>query len=185
MTAALLTAYLALHTAFTWGRFDIFRIDGPTPRGVRAIEISAAASIMVGGALIAVRPAGNLMLDCLGLALAALSAGMFAWAAATIGHKQLTAAFSQDLPQSLITRGPFRHVRNPFYVSYIIAHAIPLFASRSPWALPGLCVMTAIYVRAALQEERKFLGSALAQDWQAYRRATGRFLPRLRGLPKA
>ena len=185
MTAALLVAYVALHAAFTWGRIAVFRIDGPTPLGVRAIEHCAAASIALGATLIAVRPDGHAGLDCLALLLAVASASLFAWGVATVQRKQLTAAFSADMPMSLVTRGPFRYVRNPFYLAYIIAHAIPLFVSRSPWALPGLLTMTAIYVRAVLLEERKFLHSDLAPAWRAYQRSTGRFLPRLRGLQRS
>ena len=178
----MLVVYLALHAAFTWGRIALFRIDGPTPPGVRLIEHCAAASIALGATLIAIRPGGHLSLDCLGLVLSVTSAGLFAWGVATVQRKQLTAAFSADLPLSLITQGPFRYVRNPFYLAYIIAHAVPLVASRSPWALPGLLVMSAIYVRATLLEERKFLRSDLAPAWRAYQRSTGRFLPRLRSL---
>ena len=182
MTTALLVAYVALHVAFTWGRIAVFRIDGLTPPGVRVIEHCAAASIAAGSTLIAIRATGHAGLDCLGLALAVTSAGLFAWGVVTVQRKQLTAAFSADLPVSLITQGPFRYVRNPFYLAYIVAHAVPLLASRSPWALPGLLVMSAIYVRAAVLEERKFLRSDLAPAWRAYQRSTGRFLPRLRSL---
>lgn len=182
MTVALLVAYLALHAAFTWGRIAVFRIDGPTPAGVRDIEHCAAASIALGSTLIAVRADGHFNLDCLGLLLTVTSAALFAWGVATVQRKQLTAAFSADLPLSLVTQGPFRYVRNPFYLAYIIAHAVPLVASRTPWALPGLLVMSVIYVRAALLEERKFLSSDLAPAWRAYQRSTGRFLPRLRSL---
>lgn len=184
MTAGLLAAYLALHAAFIWGRIAVFRIDGPTPPGVRVIEHCAAISIALGATLIAFRSTGHMSLDCLGLVLAVTSAALFAWGVATVDRKQLTAAFSADAPLALVTRGPFRYVRNPFYLAYIIAHAIPLFATRSPWALPGLLVMSAIYVRAALLEERKFLRSDLAPAWRAYQRRTGRFLPRLHGLER-
>ena len=179
MTLALLLGYLALHGLFTWARVAVFRIDGPTPPGVRVIELAASAAIIVGAVLIAWRDGGRPALDGLAWLLAALSAALFLWALRCIRPLQLTAAFSTDTPHSLVTSGPFRWVRNPFYLSYLLAHAVPLAATGSAWAAPGLMLMAAIYRRAALLEEGKFLASPLAGPFRAYQRRTGRFLPRI------
>jgi len=180
MTAAFLFAYLAIHAAFAWGRIAVFRIDGPTPLGVRAIEICAAASIGLGGFLIAQRTQVSALLETLAWLLLSGSAALFVWGVTTVRRKELTTAFCTDLPQFLITRGPFRRMRNPFYLACILAHGMPVCASGSAWALLPLLLMSAIYVRAALHEERKFLASDLAPAWRHYQRRTGRFLPRLR-----
>jgi protein-S-isoprenylcysteine O-methyltransferase Ste14 len=41
-------------------------------------------------------------------------------------------------------------------------------------------VMAAVYERAAREEERGFLASALAGEYQSYRRRTGKYLPAVR-----
>lgn len=177
-TVLLLLAMLALHAGFTWARIAVFRIDGATPPGVRLIEICAAASIAVGAALVASRAEAHVMLDMVAALLAAMSAALFAWGLRSIRPKQLSAAFSDDEPHLLVRRGPYRFIRHPFYLAYLLAHTVPVAASRSPWALPGLLVMSLIYLRAAQLEERKFLASPLAAAWREHQQRTGRFLPR-------
>lgn len=181
MTATLLLAFLALHAAFAWARFAVFRIDGDTPAGVRLIEAATTASVAAGAVLIGSRDGDHPACDALAGLLAAASAALFAWALSGVRRGQLTAAFSGDRPRQLITRGAFRWVRHPFYLAYLLGHALPWLAARSVWALPGLLLMAAIYWRAATLEERKFLASPLAAAWRRYRRRTGRFLPRLPG----
>lgn len=178
MTIALLTTYLALHVAFTWARIVVFRIDGPTPRGVRLIELCATCSILAGGLVLGQQESPP-SLGALGACTAAASAGLFFWGLKSIRPGQLSAAFSDDVPTFLVTQGPYRYIRNPFYLAYLLAHAVPWVATGATAALPGLAIMTAIYARAALLEERKFRASACAPDWEAYRQRTGRFLPRL------
>jgi len=173
----LLALNLSLHAAFIWGRNAVFRVDGRPPRGVRIIEFSAALSLIAGGTLIVRRPAVFLPLDLLAVACAVLSGALFAWGVATTRCGQLTAAFSEDAPAELITSGPFRFVRNPFYVSYLLAYLQAVLASRSPWSLLPLLGMWCIYRRAAALEEQKFRRSYLAKTYSRYAACTGRFLP--------
>jgi protein-S-isoprenylcysteine O-methyltransferase Ste14 len=179
MTALLIASFLSLHAAFAWGRVRVFRIDGPTPPGVRLIELASAASIGIGTLLIATRATPHVLLDLLALLCATVSAALFAWGVHAVGRLALTAAFSADTPRQLLTHGPFRFTRNPFYATYLLGHAVPLLATRSAWALPALVVMAGIYIGAVQIEERKFLASPLAEAWRAYAAQTGRFLPRL------
>jgi protein-S-isoprenylcysteine O-methyltransferase Ste14 len=177
MTALLIACFFCLHASFAWGRVQVFRIDGATPPGVRLIEGASAASIATGALLIATRTAPHALFDPLALLCALASAALFAWGVHAVGRRALTAAFSDDSPQRLLTHGPFCLTRNPFYTAYLLGHALPLLATRSAWALPALGVMAAIYVAAVHVEERKFLASPLADDWRAYAARTGRFLP--------
>ena len=179
-TAWLLLAMLALHAGFTWARIAVFRIDGSTPRGVRLIEVAAASSIAVGLGLVATRGDSSGWRGLAATLLAGASAGLFAWGLHTIPRLQFTAAFSNDPPTTLVTRGPYRYIRHPFYAAYVMAHALPIVATGSLWAWPGLLGMAAIYARAAHLEERKFLASPMAAAWREHQRRTGWFLPRWR-----
>jgi len=179
MTLALVVAFVTLHAAFVWARFAIFRISGHTPAGVRLIEASATASIALGVVLILMRPAGARWLDLLAVVAGVISTALFVWGLRSVRPMQLTAAFSADLPAELVSTGAFAFVRNPFYLAYIIAHALPVAASRSFWAIPAALWMGAIYTRAAILEERKFLASPRADDFRRYAAETGRFFPRL------
>ena len=155
----------------------MFRVDGPLPCGVRIIEFSATLSLITGGTLILLRPAVSPPLNLLAVACAVLSGAVFAWGVKTIGCGRLTAAFSHDAPAELITSGPFRFVRNPFYVSYLLAYLQAVLASRSPWSMLPLLGMWCIYRRAAGLEEQKFQRSRLAKNYRRYAACTGRFLP--------
>jgi len=181
MKAILLLGFVALQAAFIWARYAVFRIDGPTPRGVRLIEASATVAIVAGVVLIWIDGTTAVRVALAAVAMAS-SAGIFAWAVKSIGPGELTAAFSPDVPVHLQCRGAYAFVRNPFYLSYILAHAAPLIVTGSPWALVSAVWMTGVYLRATVVEERKFLSSALADEFRRYAARTGRFLPRLTSL---
>ena len=124
MTLLLFACVLCLHLSFLWARFAYFRIDGPTHVGVRVIEVAGSASALSGMALILTRHGASVWGDSVALLVAALSAGLFAWGVHTVQRRQLTAAFSIDVPAELVTSGAFRCIRNPFYASYLLAHAM-------------------------------------------------------------
>jgi protein-S-isoprenylcysteine O-methyltransferase Ste14 len=159
MHILLFACLIGLHAGFLWARIAFFRIDGATPLGVRLIEAAGTASVLVGAVLTLRRDGDHIAADVAALGIASLSASLFAWGLLTVKCRQLTAAFSPDMPGELVTTGAFRHIRNPFYACYLLAHAMPVFASRSAWSLLPLAWMTGIYVRAALIEENKFLAS--------------------------
>lgn len=182
MISLLLLCFLALQAAFIWARYAVFRIDGPPPPAVRFIEASATACIVAGTWLIWQRADSLLARDLLALAIAACSAAAFTWAVRSIRPRQLTAAFSPDAPTELLQRGAFGAVRNPFYLAYMLAFAVPAVATWSWQGLVPAAWMAAIYLRAVMVEERKFLAGPLADEYRRYCARTGRFLPRIRSL---
>jgi protein-S-isoprenylcysteine O-methyltransferase Ste14 len=175
----LILCFVGLQAAFIWARYAVFRIDGPTPPGVRVVEASTLSCIGLGAAFIATRDAGPAVLDMAALAVGCASAALFGWALHSVRRWQLSAAFSSDMPAELLRTGAFGFVRNPFYLSYLLAHALPLLVSRSAWALLPLGWMALLYHRAVQMEERKFKASPLAAEWRHYAQTTGRFVPRL------
>lgn len=177
LTILLLATNLGSHAAFIWGRYRVFRIDNRTPVGVRLIEASAVACILVGFGLIVTRDGPQPGLDMFAVVLAISSSALFGWGVATVQRGRLTAAFSSDVATELITDGPFRYVRHPFYVSYLLCYFQALILSRSGWAILPLLWMAGIYIHAALLEEQKFLNSPLAGEYHRYAARTGRFIP--------
>jgi protein-S-isoprenylcysteine O-methyltransferase Ste14 len=159
MTLVLLGAFLGLQAGFIWARYRHFRVHGATPQGVRLIELSAIGGLALGAFLMA-------------------AASLFAWALTSTRPRQLSVAFADDAPTELVTTGAFALVRNPFYVAYMSAFAIPWAASGSVWGFAFAVWMAFVYRRAALAEEQKFLSSPLAGDFERYAASTGRFLPR-------
>jgi protein-S-isoprenylcysteine O-methyltransferase Ste14 len=108
-----------------------------------------------------------------------LSLWLFAWAVHTTRFYPPTLAFDTERPHILFCQGPYRYVRHPFYLSYMLFWVGTAISTPSlgAWAAP--LILGALYYRAALREEQKFARSDLAPDYDAYRRQAGMFLPRL------
>lgn len=111
----------------------------------------------------------------------AASLALYLWAVAATRGRGFSLAFSADLPTALVARGPYRYVRHPFYASYLLYWLAGALAIRETWLIPAVAVVVALYVVAALAEERKFARSAVSDTYRAYRQSTGMFLPRLIG----
>jgi protein-S-isoprenylcysteine O-methyltransferase Ste14 len=109
-----------------------------------------------------------------------VSVVVFEWARQTIRGKFFSYAQSDDTPEFLLTSGPYAYIRNPFYSSYIISYigAVLLFPNFLTAALASGLIL--FFVVTAIKEERKFAVSPLAEQYEAYRQRTGRFIPRLK-----
>lgn len=179
MNLLLIFLFLGLQASFIWARYARFRVQGRPSLGVRVIEASTVVCTVLGVSFLLQREGAPPWADAAALLLGAASAAMFAWGCGSVRPMQLAGAFMGDRPTELVQEGAFRHVRNPFYLSYILAHTVPLAAASSAWAAVPLLWMVALYGRAAAQEERILLAGPLAQEYRDYARRTGRFLPRL------
>jgi protein-S-isoprenylcysteine O-methyltransferase Ste14 len=89
-------------------------------------------------------------------------------------------AFDTENPVSLVTSGPYRYVRHPFYTSYLIFWTGLAIGTWAPWSVPVLLLMVGLYTVAASSEESKFARTHMSADYAAYRARTGMFLPRIR-----
>lgn len=106
---------------------------------------------------------------------------LFLAAMEAAGGTRLQRAFiDHPLPDRLITGGPYRWVRHPFYVGYVIGALAPAVAIDHVAILLISLTMIAITVTAAVREERVWQASARADAYREYRRRTGMFLPCVR-----
>ena len=104
---------------------------------------------------------------------------LFEWARRSVRQRFFSYVFSRDTPEFLWTSGPYAYIRNPFYASYILSYfgAAMMFPGIS--ALVVLVAMIVFFGLAARHEERKFARSPLGAEYEAYRKRTGRFIPRI------
>jgi len=130
--------------------------------------------------LLAVRPPGATWFWS-GLGMYALANGLFWWALAAHGKAHPAFAFIRVAPASLTTAGPYRLVRHPIYTAYLLAWCAGAIITAQPWLLLTVAFMGLFYVSAARQEESTFLTGGMAASYQAYRRRTGMFLPKITG----
>lgn len=114
-----------------------------------------------------------------GIAVMLASMVLFWWAIIASRKAQLRFAFDPENPHGLVTDGPYRYLRHPFYTSYVIFWVGWAIATASWEAAIPVVILVILYVKAALMEEEKFANSPLAVDYAAYRERTGFFWPRL------
>jgi protein-S-isoprenylcysteine O-methyltransferase Ste14 len=100
-------------------------------------------------------------------------------------NARLRMAFDEGDPRGLVQQGPYRYVRHPFYVSYIIFFSGLALATWALIALVPFIVLVVLYVLAARMEERLFAGTEMAGAYEAYRQQTGFFFPKLSSITPA
>jgi protein-S-isoprenylcysteine O-methyltransferase Ste14 len=173
---AILALGFTCFAAFSWGVKGHFRSTGAMPLGMKITSLLSVA----GFSWFSLRLfTGGIALDW--PVTAALFAGsllVFFWAIRATRKTPPTLAYDTDRPSFLLRHGPYRYVRHPFYLSYLLFWTGTAIATPGilPWLAP--VVMLCLYSHAAGREERKFAGSELALAYAAYRKKAGMFLPR-------
>ena len=114
-----------------------------------------------------------------GVALTIVTAMLLIWTLRSLGPN-LTDTVVTRAAHSLVTRGPYRWVRHPFYdcmALFIVSIAL-MMANWFVIAAGG--VMFALLAIRSHTEEQKLL-ERFGEPYRAYRAATGRFLPKISG----
>ena len=88
-----------------------------------------------------------------GLILYALAQGLFTWAMASNKFFSAVVRIQMERDQTVATGGPYRYVRHPGYVGYILSWVATALALGSLWALisAGLMIVTMV-IRTALED---------------------------------
>jgi protein-S-isoprenylcysteine O-methyltransferase Ste14 len=84
-----------------------------------------------------------------------------------------------DKPSELVTWGPYRRIRHPFYSSYVVFFAASLLLAP---ALPVLlnCIYLFSIINLTAAREDKDLGVKFGAPYEDYAARAGRFFPRLK-----
>ena len=99
------------------------------------------------------------------------------WTFRTLGPN-LTDTVVTRQEHHLITHGPYRWVRHPFYVSFMLAViANALVTANAFVALCGALAFLLIYLRTSVEERN--LEERFGDEYRFYTRRTGRFFPRV------
>ena len=111
-----------------------------------------------------------------GVGVTTLAGGLLVWTLGRLG-KNLTDTVVTRREHTLVTRGPYRFVRHPFYdAAALFVAGIALLAANWYVLLVGTAVI-ALLVRRTRTEEANLL-ARFGAPYQAYLDRTGRFLPR-------
>ncbi len=115
----------------------------------------------------------------IGLALVWIGILVREWAILSLG-RAFSVIVRVDTDQSLIMSGPYRWIRHPSYTgSLITIGGLGLAAGSWLGAILAIAIVLIGYSYRAYVEERVLL-EAFGDQYHAYMRQTGRFLPRVR-----
>ena len=135
--------------------------------GLTAVVASLAGRMTVGGVSLAI---GSLL---------AVAAQTIFWSAVrSHGANRPSGAFAIDPPSVIVRRGPYRWVRHPFYLAYILGFAAGAVFTENVWVWLVPIWMQAMYMVAAHQEEQLVLSSPFAAEYSEYKRQVGAFFPK-------
>ncbi len=112
-----------------------------------------------------------------GVALGVAGASLLVWVFRNLGTN-LTDTVVTRLEHTLVTSGPYRWVRHPFYLAFgLIIVADSLATANWFLALTGGLTFALILIRTTKEEEN--LVKRFGDDYRRYRDRTGKLFPRL------
>ena len=171
------------------GMLTIYAVAARThfvsPEGVPArMRLIAALFLLFGAANARVLAGTAIDLTSLmpGIILHGGAAWLFFLAVRANRARRLSVAFTTDVPEHLVSSGPYRYIRHPFYTSYCLTWLASAVVAHSVLLLASFVCMTRLSRWAARFEERKFSESGLASVYRRYRANTGMFIPSFRTM---
>jgi protein-S-isoprenylcysteine O-methyltransferase Ste14 len=116
-----------------------------------------------------------------GCIFALCSVLLYDWSRRTVVDRHFYIGLAGEVPPAVCDAGPYRYVRHPFYLSYMVAFLGVAVAFPS-FIVAGVCLLNiGLFVYMAIDDERVLLQSSLASDYKNYKLRVGMFLPRFAG----
>ncbi len=168
---------LAILQSFNWALRGHFKSD-KMPAGMKVIMIASVITGLVYLTLMWTReqpPSAQIA----GMAIELCAVVLFAAVVVATRRFRFRMAFDDSVPDELVTSGPYRYIRHPFYTSYLIFWTGFAVITCSWLSLPFLFLLGAIYFWAARGEDLKFAATAMADQHSRYRQQAGMFWPKL------
>jgi protein-S-isoprenylcysteine O-methyltransferase Ste14 len=79
----------------------------------------------------------------------------------------------------LITTGPYAHLRHPLYTG-LIGWTVALILLTANWIFVALCILSVAGLVWRIPREERMMIKAFGDEYRAYMRRTGRYLPKCR-----
>ena len=112
-----------------------------------------------------------------GCVLALCSVLLYEWTRRTVVDRYFYIALSGEVPKAVCDKGPYRLVRHPFYLSYMLAFLAVAIAFPSI-IVSAVCLLNiGLFLYMAIDDERVLLASALGADYRAYQAHVAMFVP--------
>jgi protein-S-isoprenylcysteine O-methyltransferase Ste14 len=107
-----------------------------------------------------------------------LSSVLMYWTLSSLG-KNLTDTVVTRSNATLVTSGPYRWVRHPFYCTTALV-MFSVFLLTANWLIGVGCVAVLLMLAIRTPKEEQVLIERFGQQYLDYMAATGRFIPRMR-----
>jgi len=124
------------------------------------------------------RPATLGPLEMVGMAVGLAGGGLALWCVLTFAFVGKGTPAPFDPPRRLVATGPYRHVRNPMYIGAAIALAGAAIFYRSVALFGYLGLFLLVTHLFVVWYEEPTLTSLFGRDYEAYRSAVRRWVPR-------
>lgn len=174
--ALFLATSLGVFLTFGWGVVAHFR-SRATPAGMRLISLMSVLAIIV-VAIQAWMATPKPLWVGVGMAVQLAALVLFLLAVRETRATRLTLAYDDDRPTFLVSTGPYRYIRHPFYTSYILFWMGCTIALRDLYLGVLTTIIFILYYVAAYREEAKFKSSALRDAYEDYRLNAGFLWPK-------
>lgn len=168
-------AIVAQHISATRSHF----VSEKMAPGAKMLAALVIGSTVIFSVLLFITGLQPLLASIAGIMIELASLTLFRGAITASREAKLAFAFDPAMPHGLVNSGPYRFIRHPFYMSYVLFWLGWAVAIWSPWVLPFIVGLIVFYIAAATGEERKFAATALGDDYQRYRQSTGFFWPKI------
>jgi protein-S-isoprenylcysteine O-methyltransferase Ste14 len=113
----------------------------------------------------------------IGVVTGVLCSLLMYWTLASLG-KNLTDTVVTRSEATLVTHGPYRWVRHPFYVTAALLMA-SVTVLTSNWLIGVSCVAVLALLAVRTPKEEQMLIERFGQEYRDYMARTGRFIPRI------
>ena len=111
-----------------------------------------------------------------GIVLFYLATALFAWTLHTLG-RNLTDTVVTRREHTLVTHGPYRYVRHPFYVAFVASIGGTALATGNLFFL-GVGMIVFVLLDRRLGREEAALEARFGDAYRRYRATTPRYIPR-------
>lgn len=140
-------------------------------------DLSVVIGVTHAFGLLVLDSAGNVW-AAIGIAMYSLALTLFLAALEAARRVPMTRTFVYSPKcDTILTKGPYRVIRHPIYLSYSLAWFAAPVATHSATLGITAIVMTTCYVISALEEERLMASSARGAEYAEVRKRTWRMIP--------
>lgn len=161
--------------SFSWGVRGHFQMGNGMPFPMKVLSVCSL--VFYGIFLISMKSAHLDTWVLAGATFLFVSAlALFWWTIATTRRNRPDVAHHEAAPHQLYCNGPYRIVRHPFYLAYLLFW-IGTAVSAGAWQWLGAILFTVWYGLLAYQEERRFIQSDLGDIYADYQRKSWMLFP--------